>query len=72
MQLKEKFFTRSQKKYEKMVDKHKPQGENISDENYTGKNHVKLFSQIEINMYYNKDIKYFKILNEKLNKEYRF
>lgn len=68
MQLKAKFRTRALKKYEKLFNKSKLQSENISDEYYTGKNHVTFFNQLEINMKHNKDIKHFKIMNEKLNR----
>ena len=60
MKIKTKFRTRAQKKYDNMVDKRKLQSENISDEPYNGKNHVKFFAQLELNMHHNKDLRFFK------------
>ena len=43
----------------------KKQSENISLIYYTGKNQVTFFTQLELNMKHNKDIRNFKITNEK-------
>ena len=69
MKIKSKFRTRAQKKYDKLVDRRKLQSENISDKIYNGKNHVKFFAQLELNMHHNKDLKYFKINNAKLRRK---
>ena len=68
MQLKEKFRTRAQKNYDKMVKIRKSQSETISSIYYTGKNHVKVFIQLEFRMKHLKDLKYFKIHSEKSQK----
>ena len=71
-QVKTKFCVRANKKYDKMVEKRKLQSENISKILYIGKNHVKFFTHLEYNMKYYKDVKFLKIYNAKLKKEYQF
>ena len=50
MQLKAKFRTHAQKKYNKMVELRKLQSENISSIYYTGNNHVQFFIKLEFRM----------------------
>ena len=68
MKLKRQFRIRAQNKYDTMVAKRKLQSENISEENYNGKNHVRFFYFLEINMNHKKDLRYFKIMNAKKGK----
>ena len=68
MKVKAKFCARAHKKYEKLVVKRKLQSENILKILYTGKNHLNFFTHLEFNMKHYKDIKFFKIYNEKLNR----